>query len=299
MVTLDEGGWLGHDAVVTPWAPGMSDVIEHTFLLPMAAASHTDWTVVPDASTHLIVHRTDGSGGPATSPVLVVGARGTATRIDVGSRRWTVGVRLRPGALPLLSGLPAGDFTDRATPAFDVWGRSAERMCDSAADAADPTSMLQALVSFLLSSPGASKDRDWKARALTECFESAGAPALDAASPVQAASHLSASSRFRVGATADRLGMSVRALRSASRDLIGLAPKRVARVHRLQAAIAMGAGVATPSWSRIAIQTGFADQAHLVREYRDLLRDTPSRYHGRGRTATSCRFVQSRTADST
>lgn len=287
MVTLDEGGWLGSDAVVTPWATRTTDVIEHTFVLPMAAAAHADWTVVPDGSSHVIVHRTDGSRGPETTRVSIVGARSASTRIDVRFRRWTVGVRLRPGALPLLTGLPAGDFTDRSTPAEDVWGPSSARMCDAVSEAGDPGSMLHALVSFLLSNPGASMERDWKARALTESLGHGGADTTAVHSHSRAGSH------FRVGATAESMGVSVRALRSVSRDLIGLPPKRLARIHRLHSAIALGAGSPAPSWSRIAITAGFADQPHLVREYRNLLGETPSRYHRRGHTPAPCRFVQS------
>ena len=290
MVTLDEGGWLGSDAIVTPWSTVVSDVIEHTFVLPMAAATHMDWTVVPDGSSHVIVHRTDGSRGPETTRVSVVGARSASTRIDVRVRGWTVGVRLRPGALPLLTGLPAGDFTDRSTPAEEVWGRSAEGMGDAAAEAHDPGSMLHAVVSFLLSNPGASMERDWKARALTEC--------LGQAHPTAARSSHLAGSHFRVGATAERMGVSVRALRSVSRDLVGLPPKRLARIRRLHAAIALGTESTAPSWSRIAIAAGFADQPHLIREYRNLLGETPARYHRRGHPPAPRRFVQSTIDDS-
>lgn len=266
MVTLDEGGWLGRDAEVAVCPAATSDVIEHTFTLDMSGAAHRDWTVVPDGSAHIIATRAE------STRVALVGARRTATRLDVRNRCWTVGIRLRPGALPLLTGLPAGDFTDRAVGLDELWHGRTSLVHDALAAATSAPGMLDALVAFVVDLPARSPQRDWRARALEK--------------------HLRITP-FRVGTTAERMGLSVRSLRDVSTDLIGLAPKRLARIERLQRAIALAAGACRPAWSRIALRAGFADQAHLTREYRALMSETPGRYHRRGRRA-SCRFVQSR-----
>jgi AraC-like DNA-binding protein len=54
---------------------------------------------------------------------------------------------------------------------------------------------------------------------------------------------------------------------------VGLSPKRFARVVRLQAAL--GALPAGKGWTRVALDLGYSDQAHFIRETRELFGTTP------------------------
>ncbi|WP_133169220.1 helix-turn-helix domain-containing protein, partial [Streptomyces sp. MH60] len=71
-----------------------------------------------------------------------------------------------------------------------------------------------------------------------------------------------------VAATADALGVSARALHRRSLAAFGYGPKTLARVRRLQRALAL-AREGTPL-AETAARTGFADQAHLARDVREL-----------------------------
>ena len=77
---------------------------------------------------------------------------------------------------------------------------------------------------------------------------------------------------------ADRLGLATRTLRGIAKDGLGLSPKQYARVERLFRALGQ-TGPAT--WAERAVRSGFADQAHLVRECRKLLGETPTRFAAR------------------
>ena len=71
-----------------------------------------------------------------------------------------------------------------------------------------------------------------------------------------------------VAATADRLGLSARQLHRRSLAAFGYGPKTLARVLRLQRALALArAGV---PFAETAARAGFADQAHLARDVREL-----------------------------
>lgn len=59
-------------------------------------------------------------------------------------------------------------------------------------------------------------------------------------------------------------------------EAIGLAPKRVSRVHRVQRALALSAGVARGHWARLAAELGYSDQSHLVADVRELAGQTPT-----------------------
>jgi AraC-like DNA-binding protein len=59
------------------------------------------------------------------------------------------------------------------------------------------------------------------------------------------------------------------------RDDLGMTPKHYARIARLRRVLARGP---SSSWARLALETGFHDQSHLIREFRDLLQVTPSTF---------------------
>lgn len=80
--------------------------------------------------------------------------------------------------------------------------------------------------------------------------------------------------RVRVRALAAELGWSSRRLIDRFRDHVGLPPKAAARVIRLDRAVsALRSG--TPRVADVAVACGYADQAHLGRELRELGGVTP------------------------
>lgn len=85
--------------------------------------------------------------------------------------------------------------------------------------------------------------------------------------------------RMRFGALADRLEVSERHLRRLVTDAAGVGPKPYARLCRLNAAIAAADHTASPHWSAIAADFGYADQAHLIRDVRTATGLSPARLH--------------------
>ncbi|OCC00612.1 hypothetical protein BA190_32975 [Labrys sp. WJW] len=71
----------------------------------------------------------------------------------------------------------------------------------------------------------------------------------------------------RVGALARHLEWSRRRLIAGFREEIGLPPKAVARIIRFNAAQALAASSTAAGWADIAAACGYADQAHLTREF--------------------------------
>jgi AraC-like DNA-binding protein len=51
--------------------------------------------------------------------------------------------------------------------------------------------------------------------------------------------------------------------------------KEFHRVRRLQHAASLATEHRNPHWARLALGAGYSDQAHLVREFRDLVGVTP------------------------
>jgi AraC-like DNA-binding protein len=83
-----------------------------------------------------------------------------------------------------------------------------------------------------------------------------------------------------IGAIAAEVGWSRKHLITMFMQQIGLTPKTVARLTRFQRVLARAGQSGTVGWSRIAYESGYADQAHLIREFRDFAGTTPAAYPG-------------------
>jgi AraC-like DNA-binding protein len=62
------------------------------------------------------------------------------------------------------------------------------------------------------------------------------------------------------------------------RDQLGAPPKRLGRVFRLQRAIKLIGQSNQPRWAELALDCGYFDQSHMIREFRQLAGCTPEEY---------------------
>ena len=242
MRTIDHGGWGRQHLTLLAPASSLADVVEMFWVDEWHARPRLrrPFRIVADDAPHLIWHLHRGRHRRAS--LDLVGARSTYRDVDVSSRLVTVGVRLRPGVLPLLTGDDASRFTDR-TLRLDHVLRGRRR---------SPEAVIDALATYL------------DARRPCDAFAKA-ARALD---PLTGCD---------IRAIAERLAMSERSLRNASRAQLGMGLKRFLRIRRLHAAFARITS-SPATWSRVAAESGYADQAHLIRDCRALLGETPAAF---------------------
>lgn len=137
------------------------------------------------------------------------------------------------------------------------------------------------LVDRLRDSPGWAARFDLADAAIARRIDGARAPAPGL---VQAWHRLEAADgRVPVAALAAELGWSRKHLATRFRDQVGVAPKTLARVLRFRRAVDRLDAVAAADWAGFAIECGYADQSHLIREFRALSGFTPGelvRRHG-------------------
>jgi AraC-like DNA-binding protein len=86
--------------------------------------------------------------------------------------------------------------------------------------------------------------------------------------------------RVRVRDLAAEIGCSRRHLHAKFREQVGLSPKKVARLIRFQA-VRRRIERQPVRWAEIAFDAGYADQAHLSRDFRDLAGTTPGDFVSR------------------
>ncbi|WBB77063.1 helix-turn-helix domain-containing protein [Micromonospora sp. WMMD1128] len=173
--------------------------------------------------------------------------------------RW-IGLRLPPAVGPAVFGLPAEELRDRRVPLADLWGRAAADLAERIeAAAADPTGPAAALTVAGWSAAGA---------AILEEVARGRLRAAGGPDPlgVRVAARLAAGAT--VAATAAEVGLGPRALHRRSRALFGYGPKTLARIMRMGRALGLArAGVPL---AEVAVRAGYADQAHLTRDVREL-----------------------------
>lgn len=155
-----------------------------------------------------------------------------------------VGVRFAPGVAPALLGVPAYELRDRRVDLADLWpGPEAREIAERVAAATDPVAALESAALRRVARTG---PPDPLLRAVVD--------GLDAGRTV--------------ASVAETVGLGTRTLHRRSLDAFGYGPKTLARVLRLQRALALVR--ASVPYAEAAVAAGCADQAHLARETRDL-----------------------------
>jgi AraC-like DNA-binding protein len=82
--------------------------------------------------------------------------------------------------------------------------------------------------------------------------------------------------KVRIVTLAEEIGWSRKHLVDRFRSEFGLAPKSLARMMRFHHACRLARTGTSPGWAGIAAESGFADQAHLVREFVALAGEPPT-----------------------
>ncbi|KZB86049.1 helix-turn-helix domain-containing protein [Amycolatopsis regifaucium] len=197
------------------------------------------------------VRRSEAGGEIPDSPVL--GLRDRPLVVEQAGVSRGISVALSPLGAAALFGIPLRELTNSVVAAAEVMppGSLTERLAETA---------------------------DWpeRFRLLDEYLVArlARGPALSA--PVRYAWERLSAGQVRVDALADEIGWSRQHLNARFREQIGLNPKTVGRIARLNRTMALLNREPSLSWAEIAYLGGYSDQAHLTREFRALSGCTPT-----------------------
>jgi AraC-like DNA-binding protein len=210
--------------------------------------------VLPDGCIDLIFRCRAWTG---SFPRLVVyGAAARFTLPDLLPGEQVLGVRFLPGrAGPVLDVCPRS-VADRELPADDgprVLARLRDRLADCHSFEEARAAFRQAVLVMLTGRPRPHQPRTDRALALLH--ESEG--------------------RLRVDAVAKAVGVTERTLHRDVLAASGLPPKVLARILRFKATLARLRSGRPAPLCVLALDGGYADQAHMAREFRELSGLTP------------------------
>ena len=231
-----------------PAPPDLAPWVACTWELRAGPDGHVH-RVLPDGCMDLLWD--DASGLHAVGPNLTAFLAGMAPGAVVA------GVRMRPGGAPPLFAVPAEALREATVPAAELWGDDARRLAGGLAGDRGPAERVGRMLAWL------------------------GARARRAPRPdplvTEVARRMAADPRTSVGRIADDEGIGARHLRRRVVAQVGYGPRRLARVLRLQRAVALAEAEPDAGLSELAFRAGYADQAHLSHECRDLAGVPPSR----------------------
>jgi AraC-like DNA-binding protein len=186
--------------------------------------------------------------GPNTRPLAITAQRATTF----------VGVRFRPGAAGQWLRTSATEFLNQHPPLSSVGTpRSFERITDQLKVAKSAVNAATALERWLVEK----------------------LPYVAAADPLVSATLAAAARQHRlsrgfVRELVEESGWSERTLRRRCETAFGYGPKTLERILRFQRFLRLLSGTRTPL-AELALEAGYADQAHLAREARRLAGRTP------------------------
>jgi AraC-like DNA-binding protein len=236
----------------------LRDAVECLWVRVVPPAGAPPVQVLPDGGADLIWQAGRGAfvAGPDTGPVLVPTAPGTVM----------VGARFLPGAGGPALGVPLSALRDLRVELADLWPLLDHQLPADLTPAAALRRVAATAVRLATTGPP-----DPAVRRAAELLDGPAA---------------------RVETLADGLGLSERQLRRRCHAAVGYGPKTLQRVLRfrrfLESADAAGA---RPDLARLALEAGYADQAHLTNECGRLAGMPPARLVGARAAASSLRAV--------
>jgi AraC-like DNA-binding protein len=259
MILLDQAGAGAGGARLFQPEPACEPFVEHFWTQQSDSTPiGRTWRIIPELNANLIfvVSR---EGSRLQARCTLVGPRSRFADVAMDNRIVTCGARLRPGALPHLTGLPSSDFTDQSVPVEAVFGARGGLLIEQLSELRSFPRALDILANFL---KGVSNGR-----------------AHAASLPLDG---------NRVEELAARAGLPLRTLHFRLIQEIGLAPKRILRIQRLHRSLALSQDRSS-GWAQVAASSGFADQAHMTREFVELLGEPPTVWRRRSALPISSR----------
>lgn len=232
---------------------------------PVAAARER---VLPAGTMHLAFGLSDSpfrlfedgpdSAGHAVGHAIVGGARCAPYVRDISGPVRSVGAELQPGASELFFGVPAIELAGRHTPLDALWGRSAQATRERLVESDSAEEQLNSLESILA-------DR---------------LPRIHGLHPAVAYALGRFTTTADIREVVRQSGYSHRRFIALFRQAVGMTPKRYCRVLRFRRVLRRLAASPAVSGVELANDSGYTDQSHFNREFREFAGITPGEYRG-------------------
>ncbi len=207
---------------------------------------------IPHPSVHLVIER------KRSEVVGVVTKKYTRVLESAGG---VIGVKFRPGGFSAFMQEPVSTITDRSLPLADLFGSAADGLEEAVLAGTDPESQARRLEDFLL------------ARQPERSGFLANIQCVDAVT-TWIADHAEVT---KVDQIVAHFNITKRRLQRLFQAHVGISPKWIIKKYRLHEALAQ-IEEKPVNWSALAHDLGYFDQAHFIKDFKDLIGKPPSAY---------------------
>lgn len=190
---------------------------------------------------------------------VAVGTMTLPLLVHPGHREEFFGIRFRPGRAPAFLGLPASECTDDAIPLAETWGREGAALEQRLAEACGPQARVALMEGEL--------QRRLARAAPPDCY-------VDAVVGLMARHYGVVS----VARACEYAGITRQHLARRFERHVGIPPKLFSRVIRFQSLLKRVERANPVSWSSLAADAGYYDQAHLIADFRQFTGLTPEAF---------------------
>jgi AraC-like DNA-binding protein len=251
------GGTVAH-ARFAP-APALEAYVQHFWSVrwDLRGEAPVLAETLPHPCVHLVFER-------GRAQVTGVQTRRFARRLQGEAR--VFGVKFRPAAFQPLLRAPLSSLSERTVSLRAVFGRESDALKAALLAEPDPARCVALAQAFLQPRlppmpPAIAQLRDLVERLAAD-------PGLT-----------------RVEQVAVLAGMAPRQLQRRFRAAVGVSPKWVIQRYRLHEAAERLAGAGAPDMAELALQLGYFDQSHFIRDFKALVGQAPGAYATRARAA--------------
>ena len=169
-----------------------------------------------------------------------------------------VGVFFRPAQASAFTHLPSDELTDRLVAVQELWGPDALDLCEQLATS-NESQRLDLIEAALLRRLAQSREP----RAITVDI------------PGLAREVVRHHGQLSIDSLAESAGVSRQHLTRVFREGVGVSPKLYSRLARFQSALVYARAGTRVDWARVACELGYADQSHMIAEFREFSSLTP------------------------
>ncbi|MEO8191371.1 MAG: AraC family transcriptional regulator [Acidobacteriota bacterium] len=249
----------------------LSQFVECVWFLfaPARAAGAPPERILPDGCVEVVVQlagrtRASRGGGPFVlqPSAFVVGPFASPLLLEPVGALETLGIRFRPGGASPFLPLPVDLLLGVDLEIDLAFGRTGTELVERlrVPGAISDLSRVRLVEEFLLARLRGRIGGDGRR------------------SPVAGAvSRMLSIPRYSVSRIARECGRSTRQVERYFRAEVGLPPRLLGRLIRFQRVLRAAAERETP-WISVALDCGYADQAHLIRDFREFAGQTPAAY---------------------
>ncbi len=254
-----------------PVGPHLFGLVDRFWAVEWDLPNDTDHSqqVLTHPAANLSVGHADARSTGATAGHIDARLYGVAqeltTRVLVG-HGWTVAAMTTPGGLGAFLTEPAAAFTNRAVPLREALGIDETKLVERITAANDSPARVAVL-----------------AGALESVIAAADPKRVSRARRVAELARLAETDRSLRQLTdlCGRAGLGPRTLQRMFLEHAGVSPMWVLRRNRLLDAAERVRDGQPVSWATVAADLGYADQAHLTRDFRAATGQTPAAYASR------------------